>query len=137
MLARLAADGRSPTTTAELASAISMAKGLGSRRFRKKDALSFHPAARTFQALRIAVNREHEALAQLLRDLPWLVRSGGRVVLLTFHAGEEALVAGTLREQFAAGLWRSAPDGPEKGSPEEVRANPRARSARLWRTTRT
>src|SRR5207237_7192426 len=103
-----AAAGRSPRTTGALASAVGLAKGFGSKRLRKKDALANHPSARTFQALRIVVNREHEALSQLLRDLPWLVRSGGRVALLTFHAGEEALVAEALGAQVAAGLWREA-----------------------------
>jgi 16S rRNA (cytosine1402-N4)-methyltransferase len=108
--------------------------GLG--RLRKKDAFSSHPAARTFQALRIVVNSEHEALAQLLRDLPWLLRSGGRAALLTFHAGEEALVDGALRAQAATGLWRAWTEQPLRPSPEEVRLNPRARSARLWRAVR-
>jgi 16S rRNA (cytosine1402-N4)-methyltransferase len=135
-LAGLAARRRAPKTTGELAAAVGAAKKLGAERWRKKDAFSSHPAARTFQALRIVVNSEHEALAQLLRDLPWLLRSGGRAALLTFHSGEEALVGGALREQAAAGLWRAAPEQPRRPSPEEVRLNPRARSARLWRAVR-
>ncbi|MCX5794608.1 MAG: 16S rRNA (cytosine(1402)-N(4))-methyltransferase RsmH [Elusimicrobia bacterium] len=135
-LAALSAKGRSPRTTRELAAAVGAAKGLGAGRFVKKDAFSAHPAARTFQALRIVVNSEHEALAQLLRDLPWLLRCGGRAALLTFHSGEEALVGEALRAQAAAGLWREPPAEPLRPSPEEVRLNPRARSARLWRVAR-
>jgi 16S rRNA C1402 N4-methylase RsmH len=56
---------------------------------------------------------------------------------LTFHAGEEKLVADALRTQSDAGLWRAPLEGPRKPSPEEVRENPRARSARLWRAVRT
>lgn len=136
-LARLAADGRSPRTTGALVAAIAVGKNLGPGKLKKKDASSFHPAARTFQALRIVVNREHEALLGLLRDLPWLVKSGGRVALLTFHSGEESMVGDALREQAAAGLWVEAPGKPLKPSAEEVRDNPRSRSARLWRVVRS
>ncbi len=135
-LVALAAQGRSPKTTAELAAAVGAAKGLGAGRFVKKDASAKHPAARTFQALRIVVNSEREALSRLLRDLPSLMRPGGRVAILTFHSGEEALVAASLNEQAASGLWTSVPAGPRKASPEEIRENPRSRSARLWRVVR-
>lgn len=136
-LAALAASGRAPKTTRELAAAVGAAKGLGAERIVKKNAFSAHPAARTFQALRIAVNGERESLARLLADLPRLVKPGGRAALLTFHSGEEALVAGALREQAEAGLWRAPLDAPLEPSPAEVRLNPRARSARLWRAERT
>ncbi len=135
-LVALAACGRAPKTTRELVAAVAAAKGLGPGRLRKKDAFSPHPAARTFQALRIVVNDEHGALRTLLEDLPDLVRAGGRAVLLTFHSGEEALVEVALRAQAGAGLWRAAPEAALRPSPEEVRANPRARSARLWRVVR-
>ena len=135
-LAALAAQGRSPKTTAELASVVGIAKGLGAGRFVKKDASAKHPAARTFQALRIVVNSEYQALSRLLRDLPSLMRPGGRVAILTFHSGEEAMVAKSLSEQAASGLWVAAPAGPRKASPEEIRENPRSRSARLWRVVR-
>jgi 16S rRNA (cytosine1402-N4)-methyltransferase len=135
-LVSLTAAGRSPKTTAELCSAVGVAKGLGPGRFVKKDASSKHPAARTFQALRIAVNSEREALSQLLRDLPSLMRPGGRVAFLTFHSGEEALVSAALREQAATGLWTAPPAEPRRASPEETRENPRSRSARLWRVVR-
>ena len=135
-LIALAACGRAPKTTRELVAAVAAAKGLGPGRLRKKDAFSPHPAARTFQALRIVVNDEHGALRTLLEDLPDLVHAGGRAVLLTFHAGEEALVEDALRAQAGVGLWRAAPTAALRPSPEEVRANPRARSARLWRVVR-
>jgi 16S rRNA (cytosine1402-N4)-methyltransferase len=136
-LAALAARGRAPKTTAELAAAVGAAKNMGEGRFLKKDASSRHPAARTFQALRIAVNSERESLERLLRDLPALVRPGGRAAFLTFHSGEERLVSDALRTQSDAGLWRAPLEGPGKPSPEEVRENSRARSARLWRAVRT
>ena len=136
-LVALRAQGRSPRTTSELASAVGVAKGLGPDRFRKKDASAKHPAARVFQALRIAVNEEREALTGLLRDLPRLVRPGGRAVFLTFHSGEEGLVREMLAAQAAAGVWSAAPEAPRRASPEEIRENPRARSARLWRVVRS
>jgi len=136
-LASLAAKGRSPKTTHELAAAVAGAKGLGTDRVTKKNAFSAHPATRTFQALRIVVNSERESLERLLRDLPRLLRSGGRAALLTFHSGEERLVEAILSEQAAAGLWQAPPAAPLKASPDEVRENPRARSARLWRVVRS
>jgi 16S rRNA (cytosine1402-N4)-methyltransferase len=135
-LAALAAQGRSPKTTFGLASAVGIAKGLGPAKFVKKDASAKHPAARTFQALRIVVNAERESLSRLLRDLPALMRPGGRVAFLTFHSGEEALVGAALNEQAALGLWTAPPTEPRRASPEEIRANPRSRSARLWRVVR-
>jgi 16S rRNA (cytosine1402-N4)-methyltransferase len=135
-LAGAAARGRSPKTTAELAVAVAAAKGLGGGRIVKKDAFSRHPAARTFQALRIAVNSERESLSLLLHDLPALVRPGGRAAFLTFHSGEERLVSDALRTQTASGLWLAPLAEPRKAAPEEVRENPRARSARLWRAVR-
>jgi len=131
-LAALAAKGRAPKTTFELASAVGQAKGFGPGRFVKKDASAKHPAARAFQALRIIVNSERESLKKLLADLPSLVKPGGRVALLTFHSGEEGLVGQALRDK--PGTWRLSE--PLKPSPEEVRENPRARSARLWRAVR-
>ena len=135
-LAELAARGRSPKTTQELASAVCVAKGLGPGRVTKKNAFAKHPAARTFQALRIAVNGERDSLERFLRGLPDLMRPRGRVALITFHSGEESLVRGALAEQASRGLWSSPPEEPIKPSAEEVRLNPRARSARLWRAVR-
>ncbi|MDX6770353.1 MAG: 16S rRNA (cytosine(1402)-N(4))-methyltransferase RsmH [Elusimicrobiota bacterium] len=128
--------GRLPKTTRELVAAVGFAKGLGPGPFKKKDAFSAHPAVRTFQALRIAVNAERESLARLLADLPALVRPGGRAAFLTFHSGEERLVEAALRAQAAAGAWTAPPPAPAKPSPEETRENPRSRSARLWRVVR-
>jgi 16S rRNA (cytosine1402-N4)-methyltransferase len=136
LLVERRARGLSPKTTFELASLVAEAKGLGPGRVVKKDAFSAHPATRVFQALRIAVNDERAALEALLSALPALLRPGGRAAFLTFHSGEEALVQRALQEQAARGLWRAPLEPPRKPSPEEVRENPRARSARLWRAVR-
>jgi 16S rRNA (cytosine1402-N4)-methyltransferase len=136
-LASLRARGRSPETTFELAAAVGAAKGLGEGRRTKKDAFAAHPATRTFQAIRIAINDELASLEALLGGLPGLLRPGGRAALLTFHSGEEALVGKTLRDQADRGVWTAPPQAPRRASPEEVRGNPRARSARLWTVART
>lgn len=135
-LSALAAAGRAPRTTAELAAVVAAAKGLPPGALRKKDASARHPAARVFQAVRIAVNAERDGLARFLNVLPGLLRGGGRVALLTFHSGEERLVDDALDVQTAAGLWRAPRAAPRKPSPEEVRLNPRSRSARLWTAVR-
>ncbi|MBI5245747.1 MAG: 16S rRNA (cytosine(1402)-N(4))-methyltransferase RsmH [Elusimicrobia bacterium] len=124
-----------PRTTRELSLAVAAAKGLTPDQLKKKDAFTKHPSVRVFQALRIAVNDERASLSRLLADLPKLLRPGGRLALLTFHSGEERLVEKALREQ--AGVWRGPLAAPRRASAEEVRLNPRARSARLWTALRS
>ncbi len=89
-----------------------------------------HPATRTFQALRIAVNDELGALEQLLGDVPELLTPGGRVAIISFHSLEDRLVKHAFRayEKGGVGTTQKKPIVP---SPEEVARNPRARSARL------
>lgn len=128
--------GAPPGTTADLVAAVLAAKGMPGTRFRRPDPYTPHPAARTFQALRIVVNREHEHLAQFLRDLPWLVRPGGRAAILTFHSGEERAVSRAFAAGLAAGAWSAASAEPLRPSREETRRNPRSRSARLWTAVR-
>jgi len=129
--------GESPVTTAELVAIVLAAKRLPGGRFRRPDPYTPHPAARTFQALRIVVNREMEHLRALLRDLPWIVRPGGRIALLTFHRGEESVVTAALRTGVDQGLWSTCAPTPQRPTPEETRRNPRSRSARLWAAVRT
>ncbi|MFQ5816334.1 MAG: 16S rRNA (cytosine(1402)-N(4))-methyltransferase RsmH [Terriglobia bacterium] len=90
-----------------------------------------HPATRTFLALRIAVNRELEELEQFLRRVPVTLKSGGRVVVLAYHSLEDRLVKQAFRAAAAAGTLRLLTRKPLAPSPHEVRANPRARSAKL------
>src|SRR5262249_24744631 len=61
-----------------------------------------HPAARTFQALRILVNRELANLEQLLRVLPTCLRPGGRAAIISFHSGEDRLVKAAFRDGLRA-----------------------------------
>jgi 16S rRNA (cytosine1402-N4)-methyltransferase len=118
-------------TTRDLAEIVLRAQGVDPRTFRQADAFTRHPAARTFQALRIVVNREDEALAQLLRDLPWILRPGGRAAVIAFHSGEETRVADAFAKGRDAGLYSAISETPVTPSGEERRRNPRSRSARL------
>jgi 16S rRNA (cytosine1402-N4)-methyltransferase len=90
-----------------------------------------HPAARTFQVLRLLVNRELENLQALLRVLPGCLRDGGRAALISFHSGEDRLIKAALREGFRTGRYARIADEPLRASPEERLANPRSRSAKL------
>jgi len=130
------AGGTALTTTADLVAIVLAAKGLPGPRFRRPDPYTPHPAARTFQALRMVINRETEHLAALLRDLPWIVRPGARVAFLTFHEGEERPVVAALRAGAKQGLWSTLSEDPQRPTREETRRNPRSRSARLWTAVR-
>ena len=90
-----------------------------------------HPATRTFLALRIAVNREQEELEQFLLRVPVLLNLGGRVVILSYHSGEDRLVKQAFRREAAAGRFRLLTKKVVRPRAEEVATNPRARSARL------
>lgn len=86
------------------------------------------PATRTFQALRIAVNRELEELEQLLAALPRLVEIGGVAAILSFHSLEDRLVK---RAFHAKDTWTTVTKKPLVATDEEGAANPRSRSAKL------
>jgi len=91
-------------------------------------------ATRAFQALRMLVNRELEALGALLADLPDLLRPGGRAVFISFHSGEDRLVKHALRglaQREGPPHLRLLTRRAERPSDAEVSVNPRARSAKL------
>ncbi|MBI3330807.1 MAG: 16S rRNA (cytosine(1402)-N(4))-methyltransferase RsmH [Candidatus Omnitrophica bacterium] len=90
-----------------------------------------HPATRTFQALRMAVNEELASLELLLAALPKVLRSGGRAVIITFHSLEDRLVKQCFRRGEQAGLWKLLMKKPLTPSEREVDENPRSRSAKL------
>src|SRR5260370_2324336 len=92
---------------------------------------NLHPAAKTFQVLRILVNRELPNLEQLLRVLPQLLAPGGRAALISFHSGEDRLVKAAFRAGFHAGVYEAISDDPIRATGPERMANPRARSAKL------
>ena len=90
-----------------------------------------HPAARTFQALRILVNRELANLDRLLAVLPACLRPGGVAAIVTFHSGEDRRVKGAFREGHRAGVYAAVGPEPVVADEAERRANPRSRSAKL------
>ncbi len=89
-----------------------------------------HVATRTFQAVRMAVNDEPGALTRALAAAPGLLARGGRLAVIAFHSGEDRIVKRTFRSLEAAGFAALEPSPLEPGD-DEVRANPRARSAKL------
>ncbi|HRJ10306.1 MAG TPA: 16S rRNA (cytosine(1402)-N(4))-methyltransferase RsmH [Prosthecobacter sp.] len=86
---------------------------------------------RVFQALRIAVNGEFEALDTFLRQLPACLRPGARVAILTFHSGEDRRVKHVFRDGLRGGVFSSVNDEVIRPSPQEIRDNPRASPAKL------
>jgi len=90
-----------------------------------------HPATRTFQALRIAVNDELGAMADGI-DAAWkMLRIGGRIAVITFHSLEDKIVKEKFRAYVSEGNGRLIDKKPLVPTYEEVGKNPRARSAKL------
>jgi 16S rRNA (cytosine1402-N4)-methyltransferase len=113
------------TTTGRLASLVRSA--VPRRGYQRID-----PATRTFQALRIRVNRELDGLDRFVHDAAMRLRRGGRLAVITFHSLEDRIVKHTLRRlDREAGVVRVLTKRPITASDEEVAANPRARSAKL------
>lgn len=90
-----------------------------------------HPATRTFQALRIAVNREMESLAALLRDAPAMLNPNGRMLVISYHSLEDRPVKERFRELVRGGGYSALARKVIKPSAAETARNPRARSARI------
>jgi 16S rRNA (cytosine1402-N4)-methyltransferase len=95
------------------------------------DRWNLHPAARTFQVLRILVNRELANLEQLLRILPGHLRPGGQTAVISFHSGEDRLIKSAFREGLRASVYTRISLEPIRATEEERMSNPRARSAKL------
>jgi 16S rRNA (cytosine1402-N4)-methyltransferase len=90
------------------------------------------PATRTFQALRIWVNRELDGLDTFVRDAALRLRVGARLVVIAFHSLEDRIVKHTLRDlERAQGRLQVLTKRPLEAGDEEVAGNPRARSAKL------
>lgn len=124
-IAKLIVQGRPLHTTTELAQIVTKA-------WRGRSKL--HPATRTFQALRIAVNNELDQLAKALPIWIKLLAPGGRLVVISFHSLEDRLVKQALAEvagnRYDAELTLLTKH-PVTGGKTEIVSNPRARSAKL------
>ena len=101
---------------------------------RSRDTERIHPATRTFQALRIAVNDELGSLEKALREYPDCLKPGGRLAIITFHSLEDRRVKEAFRYDPR---WTPLTKKPLVPSEEEIAANPRARSAKLRVAERT
>ena len=124
-IARAICRSRPIRTTAQLADVISAAA-------RPMKPERIHPATRTFQALRIFVNRELDDLKALLAAAPQILKPGGRIVVISFHSLEDRMVKDAFREGANQGMrYRILTRKPVMASPEESDRNPRARSAKL------
>jgi len=86
---------------------------------------------RVFQALRIAINEEFEALDTLLKQLPQSLAAQGRVAILTFHSGEDRRVKKSFEAGLQSGVYSDLSAGVIRAGEEERRANPRSTSAKL------
>ena len=90
-----------------------------------------HPATRTFQALRIFVNRELDDLKALLEAAPRVLKPGGRLVVISFHSLEDRIVKDATREGAKQGWYKLLGRKPVTASEEEIDRNPRSRSAKM------
>jgi 16S rRNA (cytosine1402-N4)-methyltransferase len=129
-IARAIVRSRPIQTTAQLAEIVSAAARPMNRGKEKYDR-RIHPATRTFQALRIFVNRELDDLRKLMESAPRLLKPGGRLVIISFHSLEDRIVKDALREGVKQGHYRLLTKKPVTASEEEIDRNPRSRSAKL------
>ena len=90
-----------------------------------------HPATRTFQALRIATNEELETLEVGLRKGFDALKSGGRLVVISFHSLEDRIVKNFFKQLASDELAKIITKKPVVATPEEINLNPRSRSAKL------
>jgi 16S rRNA (cytosine1402-N4)-methyltransferase len=113
------------TTTGQLAALVR-------RSIPRRGYMRIDPATRTFQALRIFVNRELDGLDRFLEAAAGRLRAGARLAVITFHSLEDRIVKHTLRAlEQRAGLVRVLTKKPLVPTDDEVHLNPRARSAKL------
>ncbi|GAC1636139.1 MAG: 16S rRNA (cytosine(1402)-N(4))-methyltransferase RsmH [Candidatus Acidiferrum sp.] len=123
-IARAILRARPIRDTAHLATVVAGARKQWGRQ-------KLHPATKTFLALRIAVNRELEALGQFLSRTPATMNLGARFVLLTYHSGEDRMVKEAFKEGERQGTLKILTKHVIRPIEEEERANPRSRSAKL------
>ena len=125
-IARAICRSRPIRSTAHLADVISAAA-----RPMNSESRRIHPATRTFQALRIFVNRELDDLRALVNAAPRILKPEGRVVVISFHSLEDRIVKDAFRESVKQGYFRLLTKKPLTATEEESDRNPRARSAKL------
>ena len=112
-------------TTSELANVITRAVG---HRYSKS---KIHPATRTFQAIRITVNKELDVLSEALEKLPFILNKGARVCVISFHSLEDRIVKNYFKRYAKENKFLLVNKKPIVPSVEEVKENPRSRSAKM------
>jgi 16S rRNA (cytosine1402-N4)-methyltransferase len=130
-IARLIVERRAEqpiTTTDQLCAIVCEARDFTLQR---AAGAKLHPATRTFQALRILVNRELANLDRLLAVLPDCLAPGGVAAIISFHSGEDRRVKAAFREGREAGVYDEVSPEPVVADEAEQRANARSRSAKL------
>jgi 16S rRNA (cytosine1402-N4)-methyltransferase len=115
------------TTTGQLSSIVCKALGRPGRKQRTR----IHPATRTFQALRIAVNNELDNLQRLLVSAPVLLKRNGYIAVISFHSLEDRLVKNNFKQNERGGVYRIVTKKPILPTRDEIAENRRARSAKL------
>jgi 16S rRNA (cytosine1402-N4)-methyltransferase len=121
-VARAIVRGRPVTSTGQLARIVASAV---------PPMKHIHPATRTFQALRIYVNRELDEIKSLLEAAPILLKPSARLVVISFHSLEDRIAKDSIREGAKQGIWEVVTKKPATADEDEMRRNPRARSAKL------
>ena len=129
-IARAIVRSRPIRTTKQLVDVVSAA-ARSMNLNRKYERLRIHPATRTFQALRIFVNRELDDLKALMEAAPRLLKRGGRLVVISFHSLEDRIVKDALREGAQQGWYEVLTRKPLIAGAEEIDRNPRSRSAKM------
>ena len=119
--------GRPIATTGQLAAIVCRALGRPGRKRKSR----IHPATRTFQALRIAVNNELDNLERLLDSASELLAQKGRIAVISYHSLEDRLVKNNFKANEKAGIYKIITKKPIVPSREEIAENQRARSAKL------
>jgi 16S rRNA (cytosine1402-N4)-methyltransferase len=123
-VARAIVHGRPIATTGQLARIVASA-------VRPIPGEKINPATRTFQALRIYINRELDEIKSLMEAAPKLLKPSGRLVVISFHSLEDRIAKDGLREGARQGIWEILTKKPVTAGEEEIQRNPRARSAKL------
>jgi len=133
-IARAIVRARPIRSTAHLAQVISAAlRSMNRHGAREK----IHPATKTFQGIRIYVNRELDDLKALMQAAPQVLKPGGRLVVISFHSLEDRIVKDALRDGREKGIYTVLSKKPVVASEEECDRNPRSRSAKLRAAERT
>lgn len=114
-------------TTGQLASVVCSALRTPDKPYKPRK----HPATRTFQALRIAVNHELDNLRELLTSAPGLLKKDGFLAIISFHSLEDGMVKWDFKKNESDGVYRIRTKKPIVPDPEEIEVNNRARSAKL------